>query len=228
MAIYVLLKTKQPTWCGNLRNSAKRAKVGNVIAIDSRTTMVQMGSSHSGRWLDKWAKDHRHSILDRNVKSVPETPFESSCGIYFTSIPNGQRHVARCKRCHKPEAVTIQAQTAIEVTQDAAVGNEQNRYVPTKVVRPPEAYTVDATPEEIDAVIDKSESTPAERQVERIVGPDPEVVLAEIYEQAMAMAAKADEALGTLKELAALQASLDQMNRSFAAAKAKIADRFGD
>ena len=140
MADYIVVKNKSTGYVAELRRQALRAGMGRIIVLDALTTMVSVSKSHSAKWIERFAKQNRATILERHA-SPPEDTHRAACGVELLTYAYVRRHEGNCKRCRArvhPEGVNgqrrhqrsvdIKADTHRQITEEADKGNTTNQY----------------------------------------------------------------------------------------------------
>jgi hypothetical protein len=221
MSDYIVVKNKSTSYVTELRRQALKAGMGRVIALDPLTTMVSISKSHNTKWIERFAKQNRATILERHAEP-PEDTNRAACGVELLTLTVTRRHETHCKRCRArihPEGVNgqrrhqrsvdIKADTHRQITEEADKGNTTNQYQavtvsngggviidPTKLdpgtsVRPPK-------PEPIKVTLDLSTAAV-------------EAAMTRIIDRSLVLAGEVELALRTVSRRAEIELEIDAL-----------------
>ena len=223
MAEYIIVKNKSTGYVAELRRQALRAGMGRIIVLDALTTMVTVSKSHSAKWVERFAKENRATVLERHALP-PKDTYRAACGVELLSYVAVRRHESTCKRCKArvhPEGVNgqrhqrsvdIRSDTQRQITEEADKGNTTNQYQavtvsnggviidPTKLdpgtsVRPPQPEPAKLT---LDLSADAIEAT-----------------MTRIIDRSLALAGEVELALRTVSRRAEIEAEITALQAEY-------------
>jgi hypothetical protein len=194
VADYIVVKNRSAGYVTELRRQAIRAGMGRVIVLDAMTTMVSVSKSHNAKWIERFAKDNRATILERNAQP-PETTHRAACGVELLSFGLSRRHEGNCKRCKG------RVSTNTVTASNGGANIDPDKLDPGPSVRPPKPEPIQE-PEPIQVTVDVTAATV-------------EAAMTRIIDRSLVLAGEVELALRTVSRRAEIEAEIEALQAEY-------------
>jgi hypothetical protein len=226
LAEYIVVKNKSTGYVAELRRQALRAGMGRIIVLDALTTMVTVSKSHSAKWIERFAKQNRATVLERHALP-PEDTYRAACGVELLTYVAVRRHESTCKRCkarvnpdgaHRQRRhqlpVDIRSDTQRQITEEADKGNTTNQYQAVTVSNGNGGVIIDPT--KLDPGTSVRPPQPEPIKVTLDLSADAiEATMTRIIDRSLALAGEVELALRTVSRRAEIEAEITALQAEY-------------